>query len=122
MIIKKIHLPILFIFALIHISCTVESTSEEPAEVESLKGLVRGTIYDSNQVPLFEVNVISLSKRSGSVSTNDGEYSIELDEGEHVLVFSRRFFISDTTLIYVPRDSTIYLNVILKNLYTQEEI
>jgi len=80
-------------------------------------GTVIGVVYDSQGVALPMVTIQSFVTQQGSVTDNDGSFILTLPPGKHALVYSARYFRSDTMFVDVISDSTIVHDIVLESQY-----
>jgi hypothetical protein len=85
-------------------------------QVNLLFSQVSGTIKDPKNQSLIGAVVFVQGADLGTSTNFSGEYKLRgLETGKHVLIFSYVGFVSDTvTVNVVNKDSTIRLNIVLK--------
>lgn len=81
---------------------------------------VKGTITDRQKMPVVGVTVLVEGKQKGTVTNFFGEYSIDLAEGENVLVFSSLGY--KTERIEVPQNQTLINLVMTEDLSQLDEV
>ncbi len=78
------------------------------------KGTVTGNIFDAETMePLVAVN-ISVDKRSGTISDNEGNFMLSLTSGRHILEF---FYVGYEVLreeVFVNENDTVHLTILMQ--------
>ncbi len=70
-------------------------------------GFVSGTIIDAgSKEPLIAVNV-SVERRIGTATDLNGAFSLKLDEGQHILVFSYLGYLEQQKEITISEGETL---------------
>lgn len=82
-----------------------------------INGTVGGVVSDPQGIPLPMVTIRSLDSQHGSVTDNDGSFILSLPPGTHRLVYSARYFLSDTLLVKVVSDSMLVNNLVLESQF-----
>ncbi len=83
------------------------------------KHVITGMVVDENGVPLPGVNVVIKGTTTGTVTDAGGRFSIQVPDGETILVFSFVGFVSQE----IPAGGQTALNVVLKeSVQTLEKV
>ena len=86
-------------------------------------GFIRGTVTDSEGIPVMDANVQIIEKSKGTTTDFDGNYSIKTAKGTYTVVVSLVGY-SKTTLkdVVVSDGNVTVLNVTLKNGEQLDEV
>ena len=95
--------PTSFLFAFIFLASTVAAQT----------GTVKGTVKNSNGDALPGASVQVQGSKAGTVADSDGNYSISLAPGKHVIIISFAGYATERTEVNVTEGSSTDLSKIL---------
>ena len=97
--------PTSFLFAFIFLASTVAAQT----------GTVKGTVKNSNGDALPGASVQVQGSKAGTVADSDGNYSISLAPGKHVIIISFAGYATERTEVNVAEGSSTDLSISLKD-------
>ncbi len=89
-------------------------------QVFSQQGLIKGFISDSDQQPLYPVNISLKNSTLGTVSQEDGSYEIYVPAGRYyTLVYSYLGFTSQEKTVFLQAGEILTVNIVFSPEYRE---
>jgi TonB-dependent starch-binding outer membrane protein SusC len=75
--------------------------------------LLKGKIVSDDKEVMVSVNIFSQESQTGTYSDTDGNFQLQLPEGNHTILFSFIGYKTKTITVTLQRDT--FISVVLKN-------